>query len=120
MQVSAPGKLILTGEYAVLDGAPGLAMAINRRARVRLEPSQDKAWHLVSLQDQRSTCSFTFDEQGLPRWDQPASKSAFNYGKLCRIFKFYPKRFWKLISSYILSNCRSFKSFPKTLKCFCL
>jgi phosphomevalonate kinase len=77
MQLSAPGKLILTGEYAVLDGAPGLVMAINRRARVSLEPSTDNAWHLVSLQDQRSTGSFTLDERGLPRWDQPASKSAF-------------------------------------------
>jgi phosphomevalonate kinase len=30
---TAPGKLILTGEYAVLDGAPALVIAVNRRAR---------------------------------------------------------------------------------------
>lgn len=77
MQVSAPGKLILTGEYAVLDGAPGLVMAINRRARVTLEPSNDGRWHLVSLQGQRSKGSFVLDEHGLPRWDRPASKNAF-------------------------------------------
>jgi len=29
---SAPGKLIITGEYAVLDGAPALVVAVNRRA----------------------------------------------------------------------------------------
>jgi len=29
---SAPGKLILSGEYAVLDGGPALVLAINRRA----------------------------------------------------------------------------------------
>jgi phosphomevalonate kinase len=29
---SAPGKLILTGEYAVLDGAPALVIAVDRRA----------------------------------------------------------------------------------------
>jgi phosphomevalonate kinase len=28
---TAPGKLILTGEYAVLDGAPALVVAVNRR-----------------------------------------------------------------------------------------
>jgi phosphomevalonate kinase len=32
---SAPGKLIVTGEYAVLDGAPALVIAVNRRAVAR-------------------------------------------------------------------------------------
>jgi phosphomevalonate kinase len=32
MIASAPGKLIVTGEYAVLDGAPALVLAMNRRA----------------------------------------------------------------------------------------
>ncbi|MGH8307295.1 MAG: mevalonate kinase family protein [Gammaproteobacteria bacterium] len=38
MQViaSAPGKLVLLGEYAVLEGAPALVMAVNRRAHVTL------------------------------------------------------------------------------------
>ena len=35
---SAPGKLILLGEYAVLEGAPALVMAVNRYAEVTLEP----------------------------------------------------------------------------------
>ena len=33
---SAPGKIILCGEYAVLDGAPAVCMAINRRARAEV------------------------------------------------------------------------------------
>ncbi len=33
---SAPGKLVILGEYAVLDGAPALAMAVNRRCRAEL------------------------------------------------------------------------------------
>ncbi len=32
--VSAPGKLMILGEYAVLEGAPALVMAVGRRARV--------------------------------------------------------------------------------------
>ena len=37
-QVITPGKLILIGEYAVLEGAPALVMAVNRYARVSLIP----------------------------------------------------------------------------------
>ena len=33
---SAPGKVVLSGEYAVLDGAPAICMAVKRRARVEL------------------------------------------------------------------------------------
>ena len=33
---SAPGKVVLCGEYAVLDGAPAICMAVNRRARARV------------------------------------------------------------------------------------
>ena len=33
---SAPGKLVLLGEYAVLEGAPALVAAVARRARVRI------------------------------------------------------------------------------------
>lgn len=35
----APGKLILLGEYAVLAGAPALATAIDRFARVSIQPA---------------------------------------------------------------------------------
>lgn len=36
-RASAPGKLVLLGEYAVLYGAPALVMAVERRAMVRIE-----------------------------------------------------------------------------------
>ena len=35
MIASAPGKLILTGEYAVLEGAPAIVVAVDRRAVAR-------------------------------------------------------------------------------------
>ncbi len=38
---SAPGKVVLSGEYAVLDGAPAICMAVNRRAVATVGDSPD-------------------------------------------------------------------------------
>ncbi len=38
IEASAPGKLIVIGEYAVLEGAPALVLALDRRVRVRVGP----------------------------------------------------------------------------------
>lgn len=40
LAASAPGKLVLSGEYAVLFGAPAIAVAVNRRARVLVSSSR--------------------------------------------------------------------------------
>jgi len=37
--VTAPGKAVLSGEYAVLRGAPAAALAVDRRVRVSVEPA---------------------------------------------------------------------------------
>ena len=49
MQVvtSAPGKIIVAGEYAVLQGAPAVCAAVNRRALVSISHS-DSGEHSVS------------------------------------------------------------------------
>jgi phosphomevalonate kinase len=39
MIATAPGKLILTGEYAVLGGAPAIVIAVDRRATARRTPT---------------------------------------------------------------------------------
>lgn len=44
---SAPGKVVIIGEYAVLEGAPALVMAVDRRVRVALR-SHDEAYCSVS------------------------------------------------------------------------
>lgn len=42
----APGKLVALGEYAVLDGAPALVLALDRFAAVTLDDSPDGLCHL--------------------------------------------------------------------------
>ncbi len=37
----APGKLVALGEYAVLDGAPAVVLALDRYAEARIVPSRD-------------------------------------------------------------------------------
>lgn len=44
LTASAPGKLILLGEYAVLFGHPAVVAAVNRRANVAIAPSGRAAW----------------------------------------------------------------------------
>jgi phosphomevalonate kinase len=46
---SAPGKLVALGEYAVLDGAPAVVLALDRYAEASIEVSADDACRLTTL-----------------------------------------------------------------------
>ncbi len=46
VRVSAPGKVMVSGEYGVLSGEPALVMAANRRVEVRLTAAE--SWRFVS------------------------------------------------------------------------
>ena len=72
---TAPGKLVLSGEYAVLDGAPAITIAVDRRAQVAIRP-QDHGPHRVdtpglAAAERRFTVhSGTFGWQdNLPPWE---------------------------------------------------
>lgn len=45
---TAPGKLLLIGEYAVLENAPAVVLAVNRFAEVRISPSGDEFYRVSS------------------------------------------------------------------------
>jgi len=45
---SAPGKIVLSGEYAVLDGAPAICVAVDRRAVVTVDTSADDQCHVTT------------------------------------------------------------------------
>ena len=48
VEASAPGKLVVSGEYAVLAGAPALVAAVDRRVTCALLPRDRGGWRFVS------------------------------------------------------------------------
>ena len=80
VETSAPGKLVLVGEYAVLDGGTALSAAVDTRANVRLCPAPSD---LCELQINNSGDSFVFSllPAGIPEWrDKPG-----HFGSLLEI-----------------------------------
>lgn len=48
IEASAPGKLVISGEYAVLTGAPALVAAVDRRVSCTLATRDSGNWRFVS------------------------------------------------------------------------
>ncbi|MCY3883709.1 MAG: hypothetical protein OXG24_02215 [Gammaproteobacteria bacterium] len=61
IQTSAPGKVVVSGEYAVLIGAPAITMAVNRRAKCLVEVSDSGDWSIKS-QPSFWDANFTLDQ----------------------------------------------------------
>jgi phosphomevalonate kinase len=64
---SAPGKVILAGEYAVLDGAPAICMAVNRRARVTIAMNGEE-FHTVTAPGLTTDLGRFTDRNGELEW----------------------------------------------------
>lgn len=73
---SAPGKAVLTGEYAVLYGAPAVAMAVTRRCRVTVTGSGHDCHRAVAPGYLDGAYRFEADGAGGLRWIDPLPAGA--------------------------------------------
>ncbi len=64
VRAKAPGKLILIGEYAVLEGAPALVAAVDRYSIVTIGPSEDDRFYLDAPTIQLRDIAFRLSEHG--------------------------------------------------------
>ncbi|MEE4640072.1 MAG: hypothetical protein V2J42_15170 [Wenzhouxiangella sp.] len=75
---SAPGKAVLLGEYAVLDGAPALVMAVDRRARVQVSPCASRDSRVEVPQLGLAPVGFRLADRGEIAWQgSEASQPSF-------------------------------------------
>lgn len=82
VRASAPGKAVLSGEYVVLEGAPAVCVALNRRVLVTLaENSRDT--HCVTAPGLiPGEHRFDVDDSGALRWMDPADADVFRLFEL--------------------------------------
>ena len=76
-RLTAPGKLILVGEYAVLHGSKAVSMAVDRRAVLRWDPASNGAGEdLVSVTRRFCAQGLSFD---LPAGSCVVDSSCFQH-----------------------------------------
>jgi phosphomevalonate kinase len=69
IEAEAPGKLVLVGEYAILEGAPGLAVAVDVRAKARVAAIPGPGNQLV-IPGTGQRFGFHWVPDSRPRWEQ--------------------------------------------------
>lgn len=74
IHTSAPGKMLLLGEYAVLEGAPALVMAVDRRAEVHLRRTQHDTHRVSAPSLGVQDAGFRITADGDLRWQDPAQR----------------------------------------------
>ena len=76
VEASAPGKAVLIGEYAVLQGTPALVMAVNRRVRVQLRACPADACRLEAPQLAAEPFAFRLEPPRRLIWSDRALEHA--------------------------------------------
>jgi phosphomevalonate kinase len=76
--VTAPGKLVLLGEYAVLDGFPAIVAAVNRRASGQYVPGRSPESALVDIAVRHAGEALGPNRSALPRGSVLVDTAAFS------------------------------------------
>jgi phosphomevalonate kinase len=72
VETSAPGKLVLLGEYAVLFGAPAMVAAVDRRAVVTLDPAPNDRYEVTAPGLAEAPAVFELGSAGGLEWSDEA------------------------------------------------
>ena len=89
IHAAAPGKLVLCGEYAVLEGAPALVLAVDAHARVSLEDADDGAFRIVAPDVGVANAEFDFDARGRVHWNELGHAQQERLSLVARIVEFF-------------------------------
>ena len=86
VRATAPGKLVLLGEYAVLEGAPAVVMAADRRAEVIVAPASGPRCR-VRATNLGAEAEFTVLGDGRLDWAQGDAVQADRFGVLASVVR---------------------------------
>jgi phosphomevalonate kinase len=78
VQASAPGKAVLSGEYVVLDGAPAIAVALNRRVQVAVSEAPSGHHELTAPGLADGSWRFEAGNGGKVDWLDASAKGLFS------------------------------------------
>lgn len=75
IRVEAPGKLVLLGEYAVLEKAPALVASVNKRCNVQLTSRLNPGFKIEAENLNLPPVEFALDEEGNYEFDNNTHSS---------------------------------------------
>lgn len=109
INVSSPGKLILLGEYAVLEGAPALVAAVNRQCEVHIDSLYNSTFQVRTPNLNIPEIQFTLDGDGNAHFRTLVSSDTEDQLRfvLC-ILKYVSQKFGKIPGASIEINTSSF------------
>ncbi len=91
IDATAPGKLVVAGEYAVIEGAPALSMAVDRRATVSVSEAHEGSVLEVVTAD-RSAFPFVWNSNGTVEFaeEQPGPRGSLLEAALAELASSLP------------------------------